>query len=294
MSSCIAITRRKSLKYLEKRPNTLIRTSSHRHRFFSSSSTQSQSQSSANRLGIGGTKSGKANPSQYANVIEKALKEGVTTFESVNGSEKTLTQAFTLAMMNLQHHIIDKPIHEKDITLTTRFGYRSEVLEENTNKSNGSLSFQGDVKLMNDFNTSSSNSGGTRGGLEQAYHNISPEYLEYFMEDNALIKLKRGEWGQNNHETKNLNLILMAHNPEVQASELLLSSNNNSGIPLPEIRQLVKEKMVESFQGLEEVCSNRSISSYGVVSNGLSLPESHPLHLSWSDVVHAACEAANM
>ena len=82
----------------------------------------------------------------------------------------------------------------------------------------------------------------------------------------------------------------MAHNPEAQGTQMF--GSDGAQPPLEEIRAFVRERLVDSFKGLEEACSNGSISSYGVCSNGLSLPASHPLHLDWRDVVEAAKDAS--
>jgi len=82
----------------------------------------------------------------------------------------------------------------------------------------------------------------------------------------------------------------MVHNPEAQGSELFKPGFEVP--PLDDVRSLVRERLLDSFQALEEACSNGSLSSYGVCSNGLSLPPSHPLHLNWKDVVSAASEAS--
>ena len=83
----------------------------------------------------------------------------------------------------------------------------------------------------------------------------------------------------------------MAHNPEAQGSQLFGPGAGQP--PIEDVRALVRERLYDAFKGLEEACSNGTISSYGVCSNGLSLPCSHPLYLDWKDVISAATDASH-
>ena len=140
-------------------------------------------------LGIGGTKIGRSNPQQYAKIVETALQNGVQTFESVNGGEESLAQAYTLATMQMGGNAGCPK--EKDVTITARFGYRTE---EEVDKMK---SYAHDVCLENDskkgLNASASAS---ESSLDQVFHNIGSEYVHDCIEKSPLVKLKKGEWGQ--------------------------------------------------------------------------------------------------
>jgi hypothetical protein len=62
--------------------------------------------------------------------------------------------------------------------------------------------------------------------------------------------------------------------------------------PLEEVREHVKETLTKAFITFEQLVGENQIGSYGVCSNGLGLSSSHPMHLSWEDVLAASAEAA--
>lgn len=162
-------------------------------RSMSTKSTPSERQErKVHRIGVGGTKLGKANPQQYAKVVETGLQNGVLTFESVNGGEESLAQAFTLAMMQIGYS--ESCPKEKDVTLTARFGYRTEAAD--------GKSFKNDVPLENDIGASTTDASGKVQSVDKAFHNISSDYVFDCIEKNPLVKLKRGEWGQSEFFTK--------------------------------------------------------------------------------------------
>jgi hypothetical protein len=105
----------------------------------------------------------------------------------------------------------------------------------------------------------------------------------------------------------NINLIYMVHNPETQGGAAVATGGRttttttttstngvptSSSEPLSTIRTVVRDRLKEAFIALERATITNQISSYGVCSNGLSLPSTHPLHLSWKDVIDVAYEAA--
>ena len=102
----------------------------------------------------------------------------------------------------------------------------------------------------------------------EACHNIGPEYIHYYLTNSPLVKLKQ-------QLPSLLNLVVLVHNPETQATTTT-----------------IRDRLRQSFRTLEQACLSNQISSYGVCSNGLSLQESHPLHLNWKDVLEVASEAA--
>jgi hypothetical protein len=74
----------------------------------------------------------------------------------------------------------------------------------------------------------------------------------------------------------------MIHNPEVQI---------NWGEKNPQ--DALYQKLVHAFRGMEEAVADNQISTFGVVSNGLALPPTHPLHLDYKLVLRAAQDAAD-
>lgn len=102
------------------------------------------------------------------------------------------------------------------------------------------------------------------GGTAQVIHTLNRDSIQKFFEQSPLMDL--GE--------ENLDIIPMIHNPEEHRNETL-------------------KRLTDVFCVLEEAVTDGKIPSFGVVSNGLSLPSSHPLFLDWKSVVlKAACNAA--
>ena len=117
-----------------------------------------------------------------------------------------------------------------------------------------------------------------------AVHNLSRDYVAHCLSSSPLVQLRTEQRLADSRP--GINLVYMAHNPEAQGAILA-----GRGAPLDEIRDLVKERLTDAFIGLETGKAEGLISSYGVCSNGLSLPSSHPLHLPWMDVLVAASDA---
>mmetsp|Transcript_16623 Transcript_16623/g.19159 ORF Transcript_16623/g.19159 Transcript_16623/m.19159 type:complete len:478 (-) Transcript_16623:203-1636(-) len=105
------------------------------------------------------------------------------------------------------------------------------------------------------------------GGSEQTaqfIHTLNGASVENFLKQSPLMDLKQ----------ENVQVIPMIHNPEVHREDTL-------------------SRLTDAFCSLEEAVRQEKIPSFGVVSNGLSLPPEHPLHLDWkSTVLKAACDAA--
>lgn len=228
--------------------------------------------STRSRLAIGGSKLAQNQQDGiYASVIATSLQNSVTTFEAGLGGDERLKRAYVDAAMFL------KNVHSQDLSqhgiieLSSRFGYRTS-----------------ETKIDGDAMQEDSDKG------EKVYHNMSKEYVQQVLAESSLVQLYRGN--QNNDEQEerlldefrqNLNLTFMAHNPEAQGSEM-----HAKNAPIEEVREYIQEQMTEAFIGLERGVSDGQITSYGVCSNGLSLPSSHPLHLSWEDVLRASSKAA--
>ena len=114
---------------------------------------------------------------------------------------------------------------------------------------------------------------------ETVYHNLSTSYITETLNKSPLAQLHKNR--------KEVDVIYCAHNPEAQGMELLAQDAS-----LEDVRGFVRERLTEAFVALERQVGEEVIGSYGVCSNGLSLPSSHPMHLSWEDVLHASADAA--
>ncbi len=249
--------------------------------FSSVSSTPSTTRS---RLAIGGSKLAQTQQDGvYPSVIATSLQNSVMTFESGLGGDEKLKRAYVDAVMFL------KNVHNQDlnllmsqsqngIELTSRFGYRT-----------GGAIIDGDVVQQD------SDKG------EKVYHNLSSEYVQQVLETSPLVHLYQGKPNNTNTPSdaaeeemlfsdefrQHLNLTFMAHNPEAQGSEMYAKN-----APVDEVREYIREQMTQAFIGLETGVAEGQITSYGVSSNGLSIPSSHPLHLSWEDILQASSQAA--
>jgi hypothetical protein len=101
-------------------------------------------------------------------------------------------------------------------------------------------------------------------GTGQVIHSLNREVVQKFFKESPLMDL----------DEENLDVIPMIHNPEEHGGDTL-------------------SRLTDAFCFLEEAVAEKKISSFGIVSNGLSLPPDHPLHLDWRSVVlQAACDAA--
>ena len=237
-----------------------------------SSSRSASTLPTRSRLAIGGTKLAQTQQDGiYASVIATSLQNSVTTFESGLDGDEKLKRAYVDAAMFLKNVHNQDLTHHNAIELTSRFGYRTS-----------------ETKIEGDVKQEDSSKG------ESVYHNMSKDYVQEVLGESSLVQLYQGK--QSNHVNEeqvpdecrqNLKLTFMAHNPEAQGSEM-----HAKNAPIDEVRDYIQEQMTEAFIGLETGVAEGQITSYGVSSNGLSLPSSHPLHLSWEDVIHASTEAA--
>lgn len=92
-------------------------------------------------------------------------------------------------------------------------------------------------------------------------HNLSVSYMHHAIESSALLS------------NKHIHIVPMVQNPEVHGAD-------------------VADRLTEAFCGLEELVSTHDrIQTFGVVSNGLSLPKDHPLYLDYKVVLEAADRA---
>lgn len=283
------------------------------------------------RLGIGGAKlaqqsAASNNLEVYSSVIATSLHSGITTFESGHGGESNLSNAYQAAMNHLREEDANTVNEMDHVTLTARFGYRTvpagatSAQDQNghgdgdylghypndvqveeakpgsssssssggnkqaTSKGGGDLDDQSDdVQEDMDALTKSGTDGPTSGG-DVAVHNLSRQYVAQCLAASPLVRLCAEQ--RVAHSRPDVRLVYLAHNPEAQGAALA-----GRGAPLDEIRELVKERLTDAFIGLETGKAEGLITSYGVCSNGLSLPDKHPLHLPWMDVLNAASDA---
>ena len=258
-------------------------------RVFSSNEDQESNEELDNtvnrrRLGIGGAKlTSPSHAEAYATVIQTALTHRVTTFEAAAigfDGETSLANAYRIAQRRLtadDHQSNIKDYDKVRPTMLARFGYRNANDSRSTDDK--LKSFSNDVSLR------------SKEGRDAGEHNVSKEYVDYCLNHSPMVKLRLEqikEMGEDNA----MQLIYMAHNPETQGEAAY--EPNDGKPPLKDIREAVRTRLKSGFVVLEDACSNGTISSYGVSSNGLSLPSSHPLHMSWKDVLTAARDAANV
>jgi hypothetical protein len=111
------------------------------------------------------------------------------------------------------------------------------------------------------------------------YHNISPWFIRETLSKSPLVEMYQN--------LAPIDLVYCAHNPEAQGTEMILKD-----APLEDVREHVKETLTQAFITFEQLVGENKIGSYGVCSNGLGLSSSHPMHLSWEDVLVASAEAA--
>mmetsp|Transcript_10438 Transcript_10438/g.12264 ORF Transcript_10438/g.12264 Transcript_10438/m.12264 type:complete len:617 (-) Transcript_10438:57-1907(-) len=270
--------------------------------------------STKSRLGIGGSRlaqTSKHGDGQYASIIATSLQNGVRTFECGHGGEEELRRAYTDAIMYLKtkqqedETKVETTTNENDgITMTARFGYRTALDADSGDGDGGNtasegLSFPNDIIIEDDatsilhiptmppattteddddatVQTVSTEAEAPKKNV--AYHNLSRQYVSHALASSPLVEL------QTTHP--NVHLIYMAHNPETQGVQMALQ-----GAPIEDVREFVKDRMTDAFVGLEMGVAEGQIGSYGVCSNGLSLPNSHPLHLGWEDLLTAASHA---
>ena len=305
-------------------PTLLLHVPQSRFQSTRSSSTTHGPSAARARLGIGGAKLSKSNLDEYASVIATSLRSGVTTFESGHGGESQLSNAYQAAMTHLKQEDPEEIDNVKEVTLTARFGYRT--VGDTTGSGEGDHTagdyvgrYPNDVQVEEASSSSAANgnadgkdSKAPGGQLDEqsehdappttddkgsdittpaeeetsgvVVHNLSRDYVAHCLSSSPLVQLRTEQRLADSRPI--INLVHMAHNPEAQGATLA-----GSGAPLDEIRGVVKERLTDAFIGLETGKAEGLISSYGVCSNGLSLPSSHPLHLPWMDVLVAASDA---
>lgn len=187
------------------------------------------------------------------------------------------------------------------ITITTRIGYRSlEEASANATESQGKTtnsekkgdingsataapgsaarSLPGDVALAEDSSTQKS----SYVTPSNVVHNISSDYVMGTIQKSPLMELQQ--------EMEHLKLVFLLHNPEAQVADLL---KDDPQATIEERQDFIRQRWTPAMESLEEYSKSQSnpvAFTFGVVSNGLSIPSSqnHPMHLDTNLVIEAA------
>jgi hypothetical protein len=150
-------------------------------------------------------------------------------------------------------------------------------------------------------------------------HNISPDYIHHLLNPNGkhdtlhmihsdsittqelydtppLVQLKKDFPEQ-------ITLTVLLHNPESQLSRFYIAQKQShpSIASTPTPQDFLESTFYSAFHTLQQYCASKSrlentdtnqsaplIDGYGVISNGLSLPKNHPLHVSFHSILKAA------
>lgn len=251
-----------------------------KHRFLASSSSV---QSALARYGLGGAMWKRFDPKSYQDLIFQALSKKVSYFE-VAGQE-----GGDIAMVGAIQSALERnpEFLSAPVTITTRLGYRvldEEITPDDTSTSNGGVNgaqptknaMQGDVILSDQAGTKSYNI-----TPSNVVHNFTSEYILQAVESSPLLELHQ--------DMENLKLVFLLHNPEVQVADLL---KENPKATAEERLAFIGQRSKPAMETLQDYTSskNSKLFSFGVVSNGLGIPErnNHPMHLSSSFVIDAS------
>ena len=269
------VVRQRLVGRCRRRERSLCHHHHHRQQCHSRWLSSSSSSSSSSLLGLGGHKWSRVDPHQYASVVQSAVvTNGWDTIEA--GPE-----GGDLALANMLKENYQQEGEQDNATTTTtnppklhvltRIGYRT--LDKKDSKT-----------IANDIVVQSERQGGEGAAdlelqLDEGtsnvvvVHNVGREAVDCFLEESPLLSSLG--------PPTNVNIIPMIHNPE----EMKQQQGPDRFL----------DRLTDAFCRLEEVVANndKNITTFGVVSNGLSLPPNHPLFLDWQhDVLEAATRAA--
>ena len=233
----------------------------------------------ASRLGVGSHKWSSVDRQRYLDIVHTAIANGITTIEvGQDGGDVLMSEVLsTIASNDTASSGLPT------VELLQRVGYRT--LAKNKQ---GLL---GDKQVEEEQDTPQ------KTGIT-VQHNITKPALKAALHDSYLSHAPSPKW-----KTQR---TLLLHNPEVQVDETLKSTQR---------QEKMREILRESFLYLQEAClqqkehdqqgtttttnttngttkstKHHNMIGYGVVSNGLGLPDNHPLHLSWTDAVLPALQ----
>jgi hypothetical protein len=230
-------------------------------------------------------------------------------------SEINIGNAFDQAWEALLEEDDGEAIRAMDgsATISMRCGYRAAVVlsEEQANDVKDDLAindcqeregkFHGDARVNILFagkdNSSADEGDDTDKSFSQPpvalVHNLSQEYVLHSLRTSPLFE-KYKLHDKNGTEKKKPSLISLAHNPETQIAAYLMNNhqqNLSKTQLIQNARNYMKEALKSAFIGYEIAVTEGLIDGYGVDSNGLSLPSSHDMHLSWRDVLECSVDA---
>lgn len=210
----------------------------------------------ASRLVVGGHKWDAIDHAKYQDIIHTAIANGITTLEVGQEGGDVLMSEVLSTIASSETDASTLPAVE----LLQRVGYRTLA----KNKEG----------LLGDKQVDELPKAGT------VQHNITDPALKSALYDSYLLHAPSSKW-----KTKR---TLLLHNPEVQVDESL---------KLKKRQEQLRAILRDSFLYLQEACLEdrentkpHNMIGYGLASNGLGLPDNHPLHLSWTDAVLPALQ----
>jgi hypothetical protein len=214
------------------------------------------------RLGLGSYKHRQVGRDVFHEIVQVALQNQFGVLEATGGdvaSAQAIADAYRAAVK------ADERILNRTTRLLLRVGYRGGGSSNNGNGNSRSHNdnvrevYFGDVRQP-----------------DGAIHNISAMYVQRVLQESPLTFLCQ-------EFPYALELIPVLHNPEVHGGGGVSSSHQTNQGANVDAQWIIHDALRDSFRGLEDWCSgyqdSQHIGGYGVVSNGLSLPNSHPLHM---------------
>jgi len=322
LSLCNSSSSRKSLSFKPSSTRLLSSTSSTTTNGGAATTTAT---TTLERYGLGGQHWKQFDPSAYQNLIYGALTHvpyPVNYYEIAgpDGGEIALVGSIQSALEKIEQQqdgILKEDLLPSTITITTRIGYRSPTSvttstgDSNNEQQQSSLSSPVMVPLPGDVVLSSSTEGGgekeessfnpkssTYNLPSHVAHNIDPQYVIDTVKSSTLWELQ-----QESILKDRLRFVFLLHNPEAQIVELLRDQPNANH---NDRQEFLRTRLTPAMEALQEFCSSSSssssstdisavsssISSFGIVSNGLGIPPSnnHPMHLS-ADLVIESCRS---
>ena len=250
------------------------------------------------RIAVGTNKLSSPQPDgTFPSVVATAIQNNIDTFETTLDKEEDMRRGMTDAVMFLDARQSGggNVLQDRSLKVVGKISYRTttsdlerfdgDVLQEKTKSQNSddidtkSTTSNEPAEDKNAAPKSESEGEDVETPSQIVYHNISPTYIRDTIRKSPLAEMYAN--------VPSVDLIYCAHNPEAQGLELL-----QKDAPLEEVRGYVKENMTQAFIAMEELVGEQIIGSYGVCSNGLGLTSSHPMHLSWEDVLDASIQAS--
>lgn len=245
----------------------------------------------ASRLAVGSHKwTATEDRKAYQDVIHTALANGIATLEvGPEGGDVLMSEVLsTIASQEQQQQNDDtttkKPPPPPRIELLQRVGYR--LLPKHKQGMTGDVPVPPSPSEKDNSSGSGGSSSKTVGTVQ---HNISVAALQTALYDSYLQHAPSACWKTTR--------TLLLHNPEVQITDHDLNVTQR--------QEQLRVRLKDSFLYLQEACleqqqqeqaeqrsdgKHHNMRGYGIVSNGLGLPDNHPLHVSWTDAVLPALQ----